>query len=301
MRMGARGNSLELTWIDHILRSEVASGVLPRNPFGYRSDMEIPVRLIESLRTARHLVVLTGAGISAESGLPTFRDKQTGLWERFKPEELATPRAFDRDPALVWGWYEWRRMKAARALPNPGHLAIKALEELVPRLTLITQNVDDLHERAGNRDVVHLHGTLTDPICASCKRPFVLSPEVPNEPEGGRRVEPPRCSQCQSHIRPGVVWFGESLPQREWSVAQQAAVECDVFACIGTSSLVYPAASLVRSPLDRRAVTIQINPSGTDLDARVTFDLRGPAGIVLPALVSGAFRKADDDSRKAVE
>jgi len=147
-----------------------SQGVLPRNQLRYRWHMEIPVRLIERLRTARHLVVLTGAGISAESGLPTFRDKQTGLWERFKPEDLATPRAFDRDPALVWGWYEWRRMKAARALPNPAHLAIKALEELVPQLTLITQNVDDLHERAGNRDVLHLHGTLTNPICASCKR-----------------------------------------------------------------------------------------------------------------------------------
>jgi len=278
-----------------------SQGVLPPNQLRYRWHMEIPVRLIERLRTARHLVVLTGAGISAESGLPTFRDKQTGLWERFKPEDLATPRAFDRDPALVWGWYEWRRMKAARALPNPAHLAIKALEELVPQLTLITQNVDDLHERAGNRDVLHLHGTLTNPICASCKRPFLLSPEIPNEPEDGRRVEPPRCSQCPGRIRPGVVWFGEPLPQREWSVAQQAAFECDVFACIGTSSLVYPAASLVRSPLDRRAVTIQINPGGTDLDARVTFDLRGPAGIVLPALVNGAFRTVDDNSRKAVE
>ena len=180
-------------------------------------------------------------------------------------------------------------MKAARARPNAGHLAIKALEERVPRLTLITQNVDDLHERAGSQSVLHLHGTLTKPICADCRHPFSLSPEVPDEPEGGRRVEPPRCSQCGGRIRPGVVWFGEQLPKREWTLAEQAALECDVFACVGTSSLVYPAASLIQHPMSARAATIQINPSGTDLDARVTFDLRTAAGIALPALVKSAF------------
>lgn len=251
--------------------------------------MEIPGQLVQAVRAARHLVVLTGAGVSAESGLPTFRDKQTGLWERFNPQELATPQSFERNPALVWGWYEWRRTKAARALPNAGHRAIAALQERVPGLTLVTQNVDDLHERAGSRIVHHLHGTLMNPFCASCRRPFPLPPEIPDEPEMGRSLEPPRCSHCGARIRPGVVWFGEPLPWREWDIAEQAATSCDVFACIGTSSLVYPAASLIRSAIKRGVVTVQVNPTGTDLDARVTFDLRGPAGTVLPALVERAF------------
>lgn len=250
---------------------------------------KIPDQLIETLRTARHLVVVTGAGVSAESGLPTFRDKQTGLWERFNPEDLATPGAFDRDPALVWGWYEWRRMKAARALPNAAHLAIRRLEEIVPRVTLVTQNVDDLHERAGSRVVHHLHGTLKNPFCSGCKRPFHFSPEIPDDPEAGRSVDPPRCAHCGARIRPGVVWFGEEMPQREWNIAEQAALECDVFACVGTSSLVYPAALLIQRAIGRGVVTVQINSTGTDLDKLVMFDLRGSAGIVLPALVTGAY------------
>jgi NAD-dependent deacetylase len=250
---------------------------------------KIPDQLIEALRTARHLVVVTGAGVSAESGLPTFRDKQTGLWERFNPEDLATPGAFDRDPALVWGWYEWRRMKAARALPNAAHLAIRRLEEIVPRVTLVTQNVDDLHERAGSRVVHHLHGTLKNPFCSGCKRPFHFSPEIPDDPEAGCSVDPPRCAHCGARIRPGVVWFGEEMPQREWNIAEQAALECDVFACVGTSSLVYPAALLIQRTIGRGVVTVQINSAGTDLDKLVMFDLRGSAGIVLPALVTGAY------------
>jgi NAD-dependent deacetylase len=251
--------------------------------------MDIPDKLIETLRSARHLVILTGAGVSAESGLPTFRDKQTGLWQRFNPEELATPSAFERDPALVWGWYEWRRAKAMRAFPNAAHKAIRILEDNVPRLTLVTQNVDDLHERAGSLVVHHLHGTLTHPYCTGCQRPFLLPSEMPEEPESGRRVEPPRCSYCAAQIRPGVVWFGEMLPQREWDLAVQASLDCDVFACIGTSSLVYPAASLTTRAINAGAATVQINPSGTDLDRRVSFDLRGAAGLIVPELVKRAW------------
>lgn len=251
--------------------------------------MKIPDQLCEALRTAQNLVVLTGAGVSAESGLPTFRDKQTGLWERFRPEDLATPQAFEREPALVWGWYEWRRMQVARALPNAAHGAIKTLGERVPRMTLVTQNVDDLHERAGSQVVHHLHGTLAHPFCSGCRRPFQVLPEIPNEPEEGRSVEPPRCEHCGARIRPGVVWFGEMLPQREWNLAEQAAVECDVFICVGTSALVYPAASLIRNPIARGAITVQINLTDTGLDSDVTFALQGPAGSVLPELVRSSY------------
>jgi NAD-dependent deacetylase len=247
--------------------------------------MDIPDRLIEALRAARHVMILTGAGISAESGLPTFRDPLTGLWERFNPQELATPEAFRRDPSLVWGWYEWRRMQALRALPNAGHQAIRGLEEKVSRLTLVTQNVDDLHERAGSSTVHHLHGTFSRPYCSACHEAYVFPDGLPDEPEEGRRLDPPRCAFCGANVRPGVVWFGEGLPQDEWAIAEDAAHDCDVFACVGTSSVVYPAASLIELAVEAGAVTIQINPSGTHWDQRVTYDFRAAAGVVLPALV----------------
>lgn len=247
--------------------------------------MEISDQLIEVLKAARHVMVLTGAGISAESGLPTFRDPLTGLWERFNPSELATSGAFERDPALVWGWYEWRRMSALRAAPNAAHRAIQSLQGKVARLSLVTQNVDDLHERAGSSNVQHLHGTLAHPYCIACREPFTFPPGIPEEPAEGRRVEPPRCGLCGARIRPGVVWFGEALPQREWELAERAAKDCDVFACVGTSAVVYPAASLIALAAASGAVTIQVNQGGTDWDARVAYDFRGPAGVVLPALV----------------
>jgi NAD-dependent deacetylase len=247
--------------------------------------MDIPDHLLESLRTARHVVILTGAGISAESGLATFRDPLTGLWERFNPQELATPQAFRRDPSLVWGWYEWRRMQVLRALPNAGHRALRSLEHKVRKLTLVTQNVDDLHERAGSENVVHLHGRLGNPYCMTCGEPYAYPPGIPDEPEEGRRLDPPRCSRCGAPVRPGVVWFGESLPEREWAIAEAAAVDCDVFACVGTSSVVYPAASLIERAVAGGAVTVQVNPAGTDWDQRVSYDFRAPAGTVLPALV----------------
>ncbi len=176
-------------------------------------------------------------------------------------------------------------MQVLRASPNAAHVAIRDLEDLMPRLTLVTQNVDDLHERAGSRVVHHLHGTLAQPFCIECKSPYVLPPGIPDEPENGRRVEPPRCDECGSRIRPGVVWFGESLPQREWAIAEGAASECDVFLCIGTSAVVYPAASLIPRAVDAGAVTLQINPAAAESDGRVSFQLRGAAGIVLPGLL----------------
>jgi len=246
------------------------------------------VQLIESLRRARHVTVLTGAGVSAESGVPTFRDRLTGLWERYDAAELATPEAFDSDPSLVWGWYEWRRAVVHRAQPNPAHLALARLAGRVPRLTLVTQNVDDLHERAGNAGVLHLHGQLARPYCEQCLAPFQLPDPDPDAPEGGRRIEPPRCGACGGRVRPGVVWFGESLPQGPWRAAVEAARQCEVFFCIGTSALVQPAASLIDLARQSGAVTVQVNPNPTETDRTVTHLLRGKAGEIMPLLVERA-------------
>jgi NAD-dependent deacetylase len=254
--------------------------------------LAIAPSLITRLRSARHLVVFTGAGVSAESGIPTFRDKQTGLWERFDAHELATPEAFNRDPSLVWGWYEWRRARVLRASPNPAHLAIAQLATLVPQFTLITQNVDDLHERGGSVSVLHLHGELMRPRCQRCHKPWSYPAGIPDIPEGGSRIEPPACTHCGAYIRPGVVWFGENLPEREWLAARNAANHCDALLCVGTSSVVQPAASLTRMAIANGAVTVQINPNRTDIDDEVTYSLHDPAGEVLPTLVT-MMRQSD--------
>jgi NAD-dependent deacetylase len=245
--------------------------------------------LLTALRLARRVVVFTGAGVSAESGIPTFRDEQSGLWQRFDAAELATPYAFERDPALVWAWYEWRRAAVINAQPNPAHRAIAAMATLVPELTLITQNVDDLHERAGSREVLHLHGEIQRPYCENCRQPYTLP--IPLPPSGAARIEPPRCLSCNGQVRPGVVWFGEGLPQRQWRAACDAARSCNVFFCIGTSSLVQPAASLTDLAIAAGATTIQVNPNATDIDNAVTFALRGPAGIILPQIVAETWHQ----------
>ena len=243
----------------------------------------------QALRAARRVVVLTGAGVSAESGIATFRDAQTGLWERFAAEDLATPGAFRRDPDLVWGWYEWRRMQVLRARPNAAHRAVAALAAKVPALSVVTQNVDDLHERAGSRGVVHLHGSLHAPRCSACDEPFALPPEAPREPDGGRRLAPPRCARCGAAVRPGVVWFGESLPADAWREAEQAVADCELLLAIGTSGLVHPAASLPALARGHGATVLVINPVPTGLDALAQHVLRGKAGELLPALLETAF------------
>ena len=227
--------------------------------------------------------------MSAESGIPTFRDALTGLWETFDAEMLATPEAFLRDPPLVWGWYEWRRKLVMRARPNPAHLAIARLAALVPRLTVVTQNVDDLHERAGSSGVIHLHGSFFSPRCFTCSSPHLLTPGEPDQPDGGRRLEPPRCTHCGGRIRPGVVWFGEALPEDAYRQAAQAVRDCDVMFSIGTSSVVYPAAALPYAAAERGAKVIQINPAPTDLDDVALFNLRGSAGMVMDLLVRAAW------------
>lgn len=244
----------------------------------------IPPGLIEALRSARRVCVFTGAGMSAESGVPTFRDALTGLWARFDAERLATPEAFHRDPPLVWGWYEWRRMKMRLAQPHAGHRALAALERRLSSLTVITQNVDDLHERAGSTRVLHLHGELEATRCVRCGSPFELPAGIPEEPEGGRRIEPPRCASCGDRVRPGVVWFGESLPTPILQQAQAAAEACDLWITVGTSGLVYPAAELPLVAARAGATLVQVNPLPTPLDAHYHHVLSASAARCLPEL-----------------
>ncbi len=236
------------------------------------------------LRQACHVTVLTGAGVSAESGVPTFRDVLTGLWARYEAEDLATAAAFERDPALVWGWYEWRRSLVLRVQPNPAHRAIAAMAARV-KLSVVTQNVDDLHERAGSTGVIHVHGSLHTPRCFACATPWHYPAGIPDEPEGGRRLAPPPCPRCGEPIRPGVVWFGESLPTAAWQAAQQAVRDCDVLLSVGTSSLVYPAAQLPFDAAREGKTVIQINPSATHVDAVAQLSIAGKAGEVLPHLL----------------
>jgi len=249
----------------------------------------IPSSLLSALRSARHVVVSTGAGVSAESGIPTFRDALTGLWERFDPGELATADAFRRDPALVWGWYEWRRMKILQARPNPAHVAIAELAGHVPQLTLITQNVDDLHERAGSREVIHLHGSLHRPRCFACAREPDEPLPTPDEPEAGRRLEPPRCRHCGARLRPGVVWFGESLPGDALRATFAAAQACDLLLSVGTSGVVYPAAEVPHLARAAGATLVHVNPQGEAPQSAHEHLLALPAGQALPQLVREAF------------
>ncbi|MBI6750950.1 SIR2 family NAD-dependent protein deacylase [Pseudomonas syringae] len=244
--------------------------------------------LAERLREAQHVVVFTGAGASAESGIPTFRDALTGLWERFDPAQLATPEAFRADPSLCWGWYEWRRQKVVQAQPNGAHRAIAELARHVPKLTVVTQNVDDLHERAGSSDVIHLHGSLHSPRCIDCSLAYTLRITSDALPEDGRRIEPPRCSACNGYVRPGVVWFGEMLPEDAWSAGLAAAQECDVFLSIGTSGIVYPAAELPLRALGHGAIVVHINPVHFDVSSQEHF-LEGPASVMMQTLLQEAF------------
>ncbi|MEL7552955.1 NAD-dependent deacylase [Pseudomonas protegens] len=241
------------------------------------------------LALARHVVVFSGAGVSAESGIPTFRDALTGLWEHFDPARLATVQAFREDPALVWGWYEWRRQKVLQAQPNPAHLALAELARRVPRLTLITQNVDDLHERAGSPSVLHLHGSLHTPKCFACNRPFKGQLPLPDLPEQGASLKPPRCTGCNGKIRPGVVWFGEPLPQATLKAAFNAAEECDLLLSVGTSGLVQPAARIPQLALQHGACVVHINPQPQACTGAEEYSLEGKAGQLLPELLRQAF------------
>lgn len=236
--------------------------------------MNFPASLIEQLRRAQKLVALTGAGISAESGLSTFRDAQTGLWSKFRPEELATAETFERDSKFVQDWYAWRRENALKAQPNAGHLALAEMEKRAPELLLVTQNVDGLHVRAGSKRMVELHGNIHRFRCfeSDC-------------PSDNFDIENGRCRSCGGHLRPDVVWFGEMLPTDALETAITAAENCDVFFSIGTSSVVYPAADLWRRAKDNGATVIEINKDPTPLTPLADYSFLGKAGEILPALV----------------
>lgn len=238
----------------------------------------ISPELVERVRSAKHVLALTGAGISAESGVPTFRDAQTGLWAKYDAQELATHEAFEQNPRLVWQWYAWRRQLVAQAEPNPGHHALVTLEQRLPGFTLVTQNVDGLHARAGSRDVVELHGNIAQDLCVDERTPV-------HEPAPGDSV-PPRCPRCGAFLRPGVVWFGESLPPRALQRAELAARSCDVVLSIGTSSLVQPAAGLPLLAKRHGALLVEVNPAPTPLTPHADQVLTGPAGQLLPELVA---------------
>jgi NAD-dependent deacetylase len=236
-----------------------------------------PAELISLLRAARRLVALTGAGVSQESGLRTFRDAQTGLWAQYKPTDLASPEAFQRDPKLVWDWYAWRREAVKGVRPNPGHYALVELEQRVPEFTLITQNVDGLHFFAGSRNVLELHGNIQHVRCAEC---YTFAETWEDDTESV-----PRCEQCGGLLRPDVVWFGEALPRQQLEAAVEAARSCDVFFSIGTSGVVQPAASLAFAAHNRGAVVVEINAEPTPLTPKADFVFEGKSGEILPRLV----------------
>lgn len=229
----------------------------------------------ELLREAKAVTVLTGAGVSAESGVPTFRGPG-GLWKQFRPEDLATPQAFRRAPELVWEWYDWRRSVIAKIQPNPAHYALAELEQRVERFTLITQNVDGLHQKAGSNSVLEVHGSIWTLRCTACGREW-RDRSIP-------LALPPHC-ECGNLARPGVVWFGENLPVKVWTAAEEATRSCDVFLVVGTSAVVYPAAGLIPLARAAGAKTIEVNLEATPMSASVDCALQGAAGEILPGMV----------------
>lgn len=247
----------------------------------------------EALATARATVVLTGSGVSAESRIPTFRDAHEALvddegitmealWAEFDPQTLATPEAYGRDPEMVTRWYDWRRLKCLEAEPNPGHLALaelqKAAEARGDRFTLLTQNVDGLHQRAGSTGVVELHGSITAWRCVRTARPAEL-------PDGPFDAFPPIHPETGHPLRPSVVWFGEMLPEHAVVAASEALDACDLFLSVGTSSVVYPAAGFIHAARAAGATTIEVNPDATPISGVIDLALRGKSGAILPRLV----------------
>jgi len=247
-------------------------------------DNLFPEGLLEKLSGAGSVAVLTGAGISAESGVPTFRGEE-GLWKKFRPEELATVEAFMRNPGLVWEWYRHRREILSSVRPNPGHRALAELEDRCPEFTLITQNIDGLHRQAGSRNILELHGNIRRTRCMECGRGY-------EEIELPRERSVPLC-RCGGKIRPDVVWFGESLDRRTLEAALAASMRCQVFLSVGTSAVVYPAASLPGVALQGGAYVVEINIESTPLSPQVHRFIRGPSGEVLPRLIEALDQHED--------
>jgi NAD-dependent deacetylase len=239
-------------------------------------------RAARVLAGAERVVVSSGAGMSKESGIPTFRDAMEGLWANFDPQSLATEAGFRQDPRRVWSWYAWRRERVGDARPNPGHVALARMEALVPELVVVTQNIDGLHTEAGSTDVVELHGNIRRVKCLDRGHPY--AGPLPPYAEG-QEQDPPPCPVCGSPLRPDVVWFGEMLPvdavERAWALAER----CEVLLLIGTSGTVWPAAELPLVARRRGALVIEVNPTPSELTHAADVFLAGPAGQVLPQLL----------------
>lgn len=232
---------------------------------------------VEHILRSRYLTALTGSGVSAESGIPTFRGKD-GLWNKYRPEELATPEAFSRDPETVWRWYAWRMERVWAANPNPAHYALRDLEMMKLLKCLITQNVDDLHERAGSLNLIHIHGAIKTVRCVGCGKSFGLNhpPSIPPLPT----------CECGALLRPGVVWFGEPIPEDVLRRSFDEASKSDVMIVAGTSALVYPAAALPSVVKRKGGIIIEINPEETPLTEQADISLRESAGRALSEIIA---------------
>lgn len=237
---------------------------------------EVDPLLLEKLKTAEHLLFFTGAGISAESGIPTFRGEE-GLWKKFKPEELANFDAFMRNPDLVWEWYQYRRKIVNDSGPNPGHEAIAELQQYFPKITVVTQNVDNLHRRAGSKTVYELHGNIERNYCVKCKKTW-------EEEKFEFTDKVPHCS-CGGNIRPDVVWFGEMLPQEQFTLSEKAASDCDIIFVVGTSGIVYPAAYIPIAARQSGKFMVEVNLASTELTGAADVSYKGKSGEILPVIL----------------
>ncbi len=231
--------------------------------------------IIDRIKSSKHVVFFTGAGISAESGIPTFRG-DGGIWNKLKPEELANFNAFIKNPQMVWEWYNYRRKIIQDSIPNAGHIAIAEFQNYFPKVTVITQNIDNLHKRAGSREIFELHGNIERNYCIKCRTFYNESYE---------KTEIQIC-KCGGLIRPDVVWFGELLPEDQFAGSEKAALECDLFFVVGTSAVVYPAASLIYSAKQHGAYIIEININETEINSIANKSLYGKAGTLLPHILA---------------
>jgi NAD-dependent deacetylase len=244
--------------------------------------MEISQQFIDRLIEAQYVVFFTGAGISAESGIPTFRGKD-GIWKKLKPEELANFDAFLKNPEMVWEWYSHRKRVIHESQPNPGHIAIAGMQDLFANVAVITQNIDNLHRRAGSKTVYELHGNIERNYCIQCKTYY--NEELPLE------GKIPRCTKCGGLVRPDVVWFGEYLPQDQFMASENAARECEIFFVVGTSAVVFPAASLIYTARESGAYIVEVNIEETEISNLANESFYGEAVKVLPVIVEKLTKK----------